>query len=958
MNLARFFILLALAGIAVNATASEPVIYSGATELGGPVAPAVINIDPERLPVPKAWQPGDPIKEMPLAREKGFVPPIPDPRPVELDPLVERDRLTPKLSGGSGFDTPIINVGGGDFSGVNPSDTVGDIGNEYYVQMINASGGTEVLILDKTDGSQAAFFTLESLAVGSGTGCVSGRGDPIVNFDESVDNGPGEPDGRWMLTEFTTTSFCVYISQTSDPTTGDWFLYEYTSDTGGLPDYPKFGVWPDGYYIGANEGPRQYVLDRENMLEGLTARPPQVFTAPGLPGFGFQHIMPVDWDGDIPPPAGAPGLFMRHRDDEIHNVGNSDPASDILELWEFSVDWDNAGNSTFTGPINISMAEFDSEFCNLVFSGCLPQPTGSTTLFALLQPIMWRAQYRNFGSHQATVANMVTDVDGNDTAGVRWFELRDTGSGWFNFQEGTISEGDGTDRWMASAAMDESGNIAVGYNVVNDGTGSNVFPGMRYAGRLVSDPPGTTPRGENTVISGTGSNGSVRYGDYTSVTVDPVDGCTFWFTAQHNPGSQWDTQIASFKFNACGEPGFALGSPDGIADVCIADADAPYAFDIEVFQISGFTNPVSLSVNPPAPAGISTNFSINPVNPPGTTELSGTVNQSASTGNHILNIEGSASGADNAVTDLLLNVFDQSPGLAQPDAPADGEPLAAFQPTLEWTPGNQSTLFTVEIDDDPDFSSLVYTAEVSGTSHVVATPLNSSTEYYWRVRATNACGDTESPAATFTTQPAPGDCPADVTINQAFFDDMESGINGWTHNGTQDSWTQSSDRAFSGALSWHAEDLPEISDQRLVSPPVALPSGQLPMTLIYQNHQTIEDASSDACWDGAILEITTDGGTTWTQLSDELLTDPYDGVVNNFTGGPNPLAGLEAWCADPQDWTRSVVDLAAFQGETVQFRFRLGTDGTVGREGWYIDDVTIQACELAEDIYADGFESN
>ena len=128
------------------------------------------------------------------------------------------------------------------------------------------------------------------------------------------------------------------------------------------------------------------------------------------------------------------------------------------------------------------------------------------------------------------------------------------------------------------------------------------------------------------------------------------------------------------------------------------------------------------------------------------------------------------------------------------------------------------------------------------------------------------------------------------------------------------------------------------------------------MSLVYWNHQTIEDDTANTCWDAGILEISTDGGNNWTQLNDELLTDPYDGVVNNFTGGPNPLAGLEGWCADPQDWFRSVVDLAAFQGQTVQFRFRLGTDGTVGREGWYIDDVQIQTCSGVDLILDDGFE--
>jgi hypothetical protein len=943
----------ALMTLAASASAADGYqVLRGAKELGGPVQPVIIEKDMARLPEPRLWQPGDPIREMPLAREKGFVPPAVDPRPVDLDPVLQDGFWMPER-GPSAFGTPSINVPGRGFSGVNPSDTIGDIGNEHYVQMINGGGGTQVLVLNKNDGSQAAFFILEDLASGSGTGCVNGSGDPIINFDETADNGPGQLPGRWMLTEFTGNSFCVYISQTDDPTTGDWFLYEFISDTGGLPDYPKFGVWPDGYYIGANEGPRQYVLDRENMLQGLTARPPQVFTGPGLPGFGFQHIMPVDWDGDVPPPAGAPGLFVRHRDDEIHNGGSADPSTDIMEIWEFDVDWDNPGNSSFSGPTNVLMAEFDSNFCNLAFAGCLPQPTGSTPLFALLQPIMWRAQYRNFGSHQSLVANMVTDIDGNDSAGVRWFELRRNGGPWSTFQEGTIGTTDGIDRWMASAAMDEAGNIAVGYNVVNDGSGGNIFPGMRYAGRLASDPLGSTPRGEHLIIDGSASNGSQRYGDYSSMNVDPVDGCTFWYTAQFNPSSQWATQIASFRFDACGTPGFVVGSPTGELQVCNATTAAPYAFELDVFQIAGFTNPVTLSMEPGVPAGVTTGFSVNPVTPPGTSELSGTVATSVAGGPYTLSVRGAAAGADDFVSDLVLSVFDQAPAEAVLTAPADGADLVSLQPTLTWTAAAQATTYTLEIATDDQFNTIVYSVDVTGTSHTVPFALDSLTEHFWRVRAANICGPTESVTFRFTTQPAPGDCAVGQATRTVFFDDLEGDVSDWTTGGSNSTWMPSSARTTSGTQAWYAEDLSSTSDQRLISPAITLPTGQLPMSLIYQNYQIIE-ADGNNCWDAAILEISTDGGASWTQLDNELLSDPYDGTINNT---PNPLAGLQGWCGDPEPWVRSVVDLSAFQGESVQFRFRLGTDAFVGREGWYIDDVEVQSC-LGENVFSDGFESN
>lgn len=956
--------------LSLGAVAQETTTIQGADVLGGAVSPVIINIDPSDLPAPSVWQPGDPIREMPLSYIKDFTPPPREPRPNDRDPLIDRQFAASENRGGGDpdFGTVVINEPGTGFTGVNPSDTVGDIGNNFYLQAVNGGGGvggTQILILDKTDGSVASAFDLEDLAAGSGTGCTNASGDPIVNFDETVDNGPGMTPGRWVVTEFTGNSFCVYISQTDDPTIGSWFVYEFISATGGLPDYPKYGVWPDAYYIGANEGPRQYALDRVNMIQGLTARAPLVFTGPGLPGFGFQHIMPVDWDGDLEPPLGSPGLFMRHRDTEIHGPAGM-PTTDIIELWEFVADFDNPGNSSFTGPINVTVEEFDSEFCNLVFSGCLTQPGSGTTLFALLQPIMWRAQYRNFGSFESIVANMVTDVTGTDIGGVRWFELRSTGGAYTSFQEGSITEPgningtDGISRWMASVAQDEAGNLVAGYNVVgigDTGAADDVFPGMRYNGRLASDPLGTTPQGEVSIIEGLAPNSSIRYGDYTSLNVDPVDGCTFWFTAQHNETTNWSTQIASFRFAACGEPGFSLSAPNAQQQVC-----APDDLDditINVGSVADFIDPVTLTLDSP-PTGITGGFTVNPVVPGNSTVAQINVGAAAVPGLNLIDILGTATGADDRTLTVAADVFNLVPDVPILQMPPNSATMVTVQPELFWMGTGQTDQFIIEIDDNQDFSSIEYTATVTASPHTVADALDSNTRYFWRVRSGNACGEQVSQTFNFTTEPAPGDCPAGSPTNIVFDDDIESGDNGWTHSGTQDTWQRSGLETSSGNFAWFAEDLDSISDQQLVSPPITLPMGELPMVLRYQNSQTIEDdAGNNACWDAAILEISTDDGANWTQITDmDLVTEPYDGTVNNFMTGPNPLVGLQAWCADPQDFFESVVNLSSFQGETVRFRFRLGTDGTVGRanDGWFIDDVRVQSCLGSEDILADGFE--
>ncbi len=258
------------------------------------------------------------------------------------------------------FDTPIFNFDGAPYQGLNPPDTNGDVGADHYIQMINA---TVVSIYDKATAGLITSFDLTDLG-----GCTTGGGDPIVLYDQAAD--------RWLLSEFGPgNSLCVLISQTPDPT-GAYYTYQFS--TPGFPDYPKYGIWPDAYYISTNEAsPAAYALDRAQMLLGLPTTS-QRFTATSLAGFGFQALTPADLDGATAPPAGSPNYFMRHRDDEVHNVGSNDPTEDYLEIWEFHVDFGTPANSTFTKVADIAVTEFDSDLCGLVSFNCFPQPGSST----------------------------------------------------------------------------------------------------------------------------------------------------------------------------------------------------------------------------------------------------------------------------------------------------------------------------------------------------------------------------------------------------------------------------------------------------------------------------------------------------------------------------------------------------------------------------------------------------
>lgn len=407
---------------------------------------------------------------------------------------------------------------------------------------------------------------------------------------------------------------------------------------------------------------------------------------------------------------------------------------------------------------------------------------------------------------------------------------------------------------------------------------------------------------------------------------------------------------------------FGLASSPSLIAACATDGSVDITLDVSADP--DFSDPVTLSASG-EPAGATIAFDVNPVLPPGSSTLTVGALGSAAPGAYTLDIDGAAAGQDTQSLAIPFELSDVVPPTAALTAPADGGMNTSLSPIFEWSASTQAAGYLIEVATDAGFGNVVISETVTGTSFQPASPLPSSTQFFWRVTPSNACG-TASPSGvfSFTTQPEPGDCPIGTAAQQQFSDDMESGPNGWTlgAGSVQNTWTQITTDSVSGTTSWNADNVDTQSDQRLVSPEIILPgSAELPLTLRFQNRQEIEaDAADGACWDAAVLEITTDGGTNWTELSDpRVLFREHDGIVNNFDGGPNPLAGSPAWCGDPRDWEDYVIDLSDFAGETVQLRFRLGTDGSVGdRDGWLIDDVRVESCVIVEEeIFADGFES-
>jgi hypothetical protein len=981
----------------VDHVAPQPkkAIGSVGADYVSPVAqPHFFSWDMRNSPVHREWRPGDPIKEVPRRRidaEVNRQDPV-NPVPENLDPLAELQRLVGAYRSGRAFVTPGINVAGIGDQGVSPPDTTGDVGPTVYIQSVNGTSGSRVSIFSKTTGALVVGpISMEGLP-GVASGCTVGAGDPIILFDEIAN--------RWVLTEFedNNNNLCVFISPDADPSDDPpvgspghqpWVNYAFTFTA--FPDYPKYGVWPDGYYVGANtnfggSGNRPVcAFDRVRMLAGQPATM-QCKSVPGLAGFGFEMLVPADLDGSALPPAGAGGIFMRHRDDETHNSGSNDPTRDFLELFQLSVDWTTPANTTLSAVHSIPVTEFSSNFeINSGFGqgfGALPQPNGNATtlgtqtLDPLLEVVMYRVGYRNFGTHESLVVNHVTDTLASttrDVTGVRWYELRRSGStaanGWTNFMEGTYSPDD-TDRYMAGIAQDTSGNLAMAYSVVHDQhsaeTTGDVPAGLRYVGRLSGDVPGVMSTTETVLQAGSGTQGNDRWGDYSQMSVDPVDGCTFWFTSQHmNGGSSRGTRVASFRHDECGQPTFTVNAAPTTLAICAASTVALPPVAITIGSVAGYTTPVNLGFGAGLPVGFTGSFTPPTVTPAGSSTLNLTAAPAAAAGANFVTVRGSSAGTDKDVL-LTINVTNAVAAAPALIAPANGAANVAFAPVLSWTASPQAQTYTVEVATDAGFTNIVSTATIAGTSHTVTPALASNTTYFWRVRATNTCG-TSSNSATFqfTTQLAPGACGGGTIANQVFFENFDGTATGslpagWvatngTTGATGTRWQASTEQPFSGSNSVRSRDVSSASAAPgilLETPSINVPSGQAAATLQFRQVRNREvDGPGARCFDAGVIEVSANGGAYTVVPNVNLQTDPYTfNVAPDFS---SPLAGVLAWCGF-QASTLTIADLSSFAGQSIKVRFRSATDSSVVAAttsgvlaGWYLDDVKVQTCITA-----------
>ena len=414
------------------------------------------------------------------------------------------------------------------FTGVQPPDPCVAASNEYVVQMINGSGGAKYKVWNKIGGSLSGSLNFDNLFSG-----YSGLGDPIVLFDQLAN--------RWFLSEFSSGGkLLVAVSETNDPL-GSYFTYVFSTPS--FPDYPKYSVWHDAYYCTANENSSSiYAFQRDSMLVGGQANLIRKVVG-NLSGFGFQTLTPVNFEGTTP--TTSPATFWRHVDDEAHYPGQADPFSDWVEYWKFVPDFTTPSNSSFLGPNTITVSDFDSDLNGYFAFSAIKQPNTSTKLDPLREVFMNRMNYRNFGLFESLVACHVTDVNGSDWAGMRWYEFRKTDTtNWTLYQEGTYAP-DSDSRWMGAIDINANGSICLAYSVSSTST----YPSLRYTGRNVNDAPGVMTLTEQVIVAGGGSNNANRYGDYAAMSVDPADDSTFWFTGEYNPTSTWSTRIAHIQLD-------------------------------------------------------------------------------------------------------------------------------------------------------------------------------------------------------------------------------------------------------------------------------------------------------------------------------------------------------------------------------------------------------------------------
>jgi len=834
-----------------------------------------------------------------------------------------------------------------------PPDTNGDVGPNHYVQATNVL----FRIWDKNGVPLTSALRLSSLFAPLGGACAltPAKGDPIVLYDPLAD--------RWLLSQlgFITSPAsppffeCIAISQTPDPT-GPYYLYAFQVPNNEFPDYPKLGVWPDGYYMTVNQftapqgtqnGTGAYAFDRARMLEGDPSASFIYFNLNRtVHPDGIVGMLPSDFDGLTPPPPGRPNTFAYFISIEF-----GDPV-DGLRLFDFHADFKDPARSTFTERLEspLAVASFDPTSPigrRDIRQPPLPPPfdNNTNTLDSISDRLMFRLQYRNAGGAETLVANHTvgapaSTVIGTYTAGVRYYQLSSRGGPFEVAEHATYAPNDGLSRWMGSAATDNQGNLAVGFST----SSASSFPSVRYAGRLASDPPGGLFQGESVLVAGTGvqTSTSNRWGDYSALVVDPSDDCTFWYTNEYYTAASqaasavgWITRVGRFKFPECTPP--SQGTLRGV----ITDA--------------GSGNPIAGAL-----VQVSNGFSQ-------TSGANGAYSRALASG--VYDVTVSRLGFEPAT---VAGVVIRNGAVATLNVELTGaaviEPGSAAITTERFSPANNAIdageIVTVDLTlrniGPGDSRNLTATLEATGgvldpsgsQRYGVIPALGGAATRPFTFRADPALGCGGTLTATVRLSAGSIDlgsvtfkfllAGAPRTVLAENFDNLTAPNlpQGWTALNLDASpvlWattaTSSDTPPFNAAVSVP----PVVSDKVLESPAFQVQTAGAQLSF---RHLNIFETGND----GGVLEISLDKGPFMDILNagGRFLQNGYTHTISTLSG--NPIGGRLAWSGASGGYRTTEVALPpAAAGRMVKLRWRMGSNSSVAAVGsiWRVDTITV-----------------
>lgn len=876
------------------------------------------------------------------------------------DPLVEKGRVdlnapqampTPSLTfnGTTAADNAAVGVGG-----LSPPDTNGDVGPNHYVSSVNLT----MRVFDKAGtpiGSPKKTSDLWAGLPASDPCRTRNDGDPIVIYDQFAD--------RWHISQFSIpagaagiagSNFqCVAVSTTSDPT-GSYYLWSYTYPGGIFNDYPKVGVWMDAYHMTFNQfnnagtaflGAGFFSQDRTKALNGdPTATAVYKNIAPIDPDAG--GILPPDIEGFVPPPAGLAAVFHEFRADEF-----GDP-DDTLRHYKWAPNFADPGSSVFSVLTDTVVADFDAR-----------QPSGRTdieqsggsALDSISDRVMHRIAYRNLGTPAAPINSIVGNFSVNVggvtptnaatyQTGIRWFELRRTGDTFSVFDQGTLTSGAvdpaaGLNNWMGSLTTDYQGNLALGFSQSSTTQNADI----KIAGRTGA-PTGALNEGEAMFFDATGSQtGSSRWGDYSMMSVDPSDDCTFWYTQEYYSATSsvsWATRVGKFKYPGC--TAAPSGTISGTITSCstglpVAAANVTATGGFQRLTIANGT--YSMKVAPGS-------YTVNADKAPGFVGANVPVvvtDGNTSTANICLNgIAVISAGTSNIVT--------ESCGLPN-GVPDPGEQLSVSLPLTN--------------------SGGAATANLTATLQATGGVTNPGAAQIYGVLA--AEGGTSTKNFSFTA--APGTvCGSNITLTWNLQDgatnlgtvvkvfgtgtpvvNVSQNFDGVTAPALPAGWTTS--QVGSGTL-WVTNTTTPISapNSAFTTDPATTGEASLetPSFLVSSSAGKLEFDITHATennWDGVVVEIQIGAGAyaDIVTAGGSFVQNGYNGTLGNFAtcvtnGNPNPLANRAAYTGTASTPKHVIANLpASANGQNVKIRFRMGTDCTVGVTGARVDNVQVTA---------------